>query len=156
MNTIESTFRRDANYVPITTHGLQASKLMTFAGGTTNDPGDFDGTGNPATLFSVTGQVAINVFGICTVNLAGASATIEVGTASSTAAFVNQQTATDVDAHEVLHDSVLSVGGQVAGHWHICDQNIIQTVGTANITAGAIQYYCWWTPLSSDGKVEAA
>ena len=34
--------------------------------------------------------------------------------------------------------------------------DIIGTVGTANITAGVIDFYCAWYPLSSDGQVEAA
>lgn len=156
MTQILGRFRRDANGVPITTLGLIESKLMTFAGGTTNDPGDFDGTGNPATLFTVTGQVALNVFGICTASLAGATATISVGTESSVAAICDQQTATDIDVHEVWHDAVLAIAGQVAGHEHIVDQDIIQTVGTANITSGVIQYYCLWVPLSENANVEAA
>ncbi len=65
--------------------GAVTEKVMTFAGGTTNDPGDFDGTGNPATLFTVTGTVLMKLFATCGVNLAGASATIAVGTANITA-----------------------------------------------------------------------
>ena len=156
MTVIDSTFRRDANSIPITTVGLLASKTMTFAGATTNDPGDFDGTGNPATLFTVTGDVLLNVVALCKTDLAGATATIEFGTATSTAALGNQQTATNVDLHETYHDAVLAVGGNVAGHWYLVDEDIIQTVGTANITSGVLQYYCWWVPVSSDGNVVAA
>lgn len=156
MSAITSTFRRDANRQPISNLGFTESKLITFDGGTTNGIGDYDGTGNPVTLFSVTGDVAINVFGICTVDLVGASATVEFGVTSSTAALGNQQTATNVDQYDVYHDAVLAIGGQVAGHAHITSEDVILTVGTANITAGAIQFYCLWNPLSSDGKVTAA
>lgn len=150
MSSSSSAFTRDANRVPITTLGLTASKTITFDGST--------GTGavGSVTLFTVTGTVAVNVFGICTTNLAGASATVEVGTASSTAAICNQQTATDVDAHMVWHDAVLAVGGQVAGHTHPVDQNISLKVATQNVTGGAMTFYCTWTPLSSDGNVVAA
>lgn len=156
MTKTSEAFIRDANNVPITANGLTVSKTMTFDGATTNDPGDFDGTGNPATLFTITGEVALNVFAICTTDLTGASATVEVGTATSTAALCNQVTATNVDDHESWHDANQGVGINVAGHWHIVDEDVIQTVGTANITGGVLQYYCWWVPLSADGKVVAA
>ena len=42
-----------------------ATKTITFAGGTTNGIGDFDGTGNPATVFTVTGAVMAVVWGVC-------------------------------------------------------------------------------------------
>ena len=156
MSITSSTFSRDANYVPITTLGLITSKTMVFDGATVNDPGDFNGTGNPATLFVVTGTVSVNVVGFCTTDLAGAAATIELGVASSTAALGDQQTATDVNQHMSFHDAVLAIGGNVDGHSHVVDENVIQTVGTANITSGALVYYCWWVPLSTDGNVVAA
>jgi len=77
-----------------------ATKTATFAGGTLNARGDIDGTGNPATLFTVTGTVLAVVFGHCTTNLDGATATLEVGVASNTAAIIAQTTATDIDAGE--------------------------------------------------------
>jgi len=157
MAIITGSFWRDANGVPITTDGLIASKSMTFAGGTTNDPGDYDGTGNPATLFTVTGDVLAHVFGVCTVSLEGANATIEVGVTNGTAQIIAQTTATGIDAlmawidasaalTQALPSAVIIGGGQ----------DIIQTVGTANITTGAITYYCIWRPLSSTGNVVAA
>jgi len=35
-------------------------------------------------------------------------------------------------------------------------QDIIETIGAADITAGALTYYCFWRPLSDDGLVVAA
>lgn len=131
-------------------------KTITFDGGTADGIGDFDGAGNPVTLFNVTGDVLVNVFAICTTDLAGASATVEIGTASSTAALCSQKTATDVNEHMAWHDNVLAVGGQVAGHMHPVDEDIILTVGTANITAGVLKIYVEFRPLSADGDVRAA
>jgi hypothetical protein len=145
-----ATFTRDANHVPITNLGLTESKTITYAAGTTGATG-------ATTLFTVTGTVALNVFGLCTADLtSGGSATIEVGTATSTAALCDQVTATTVDNHEVYHDAVLAVGGQVAGHVHVVNESIVQTIGTTTITGGSIVWYCIWTPLSSDGNVVAA
>lgn len=136
----------------------QAQKVMTFAGGTTNDPGDHDGTGDPATLFTVTGVVAMKLFGYCTVDLAGATATVEVGTAKNTAGLIAQSTATDIDANELWHDATPDASVElstVAAEKIVC-QSVIQTVATANITSGSITYVCLWRPLSANATVVAA
>lgn len=143
-----SAFIRDANNVPITNLGLTESKTITFVAGTTGAVGT-------TTLFTITGTVAVNVFGFCTTDLAG-SGTVEVGVSGSTACLCDQQSATSIDNHEVWHDSVLTVGGQVAGHVHIINQDVIQTIATNTVSAGVITYYCLWTPISSDGNVVAA
>jgi hypothetical protein len=157
MAIITSAFWRDANGVPITTDGFIVSKSMTFAGGTTNDPGDYDGTGNPATLFTVTGDVLAHVFGICTVDLTGDTATVEVGVASGTALLIAQTTATGIDAPEAWIDNAAALV-ETLPHAVIIGggQDIIQTVATANITAGAITYYCIWRPISVTGNIVAA
>jgi hypothetical protein len=87
------------------TFGKRVDKVMTFAGATANDPGDYDGTGNPATLFNVSGTVRMRILAKCLVNLAGANATVEVGTALSTAGLIALTTATDIDANEIWHDA---------------------------------------------------
>lgn len=135
-----------------------ASKVMTFAGATANDPGDYDGTGNPATLFTVTGAVLLRIMAVCSVDLAGASATIEVGTAKDTDAFIATTTGTDIDANEIWHDATPdnSVEASTVLAEKVVVQNVIQTVGTANLTAGKITYYAFWYPLSADASVVAA
>jgi hypothetical protein len=136
----------------------QAQKVMTFAGGTTNDPGDFDGTGNPATLFTVTGVVAMKLFALCTVDLVGATATLIVGTAKNTNGLIASTTATDLDANELWHDATpdASVELSSVAAEKIVAQNVIQTAGTANITAGSLTYVCLWRPLTANATVVAA
>ena len=137
---------------------LLEEKSMTFAGGTTNDPGDFDGTGNPATLFTVTGVVKMQLFAVCSTGLAGATATISIGTTVTTAGLIAQTTATNLAANEIWHDATpdASVELSTVASEKIVSQNVIQTVGTANITAGVVKYYCLWKPVSSNGNVVAA
>lgn len=146
------------NAVTAPAWGLSVDKVMTFAGGTTNDPGDFDGTGNPAILFYVRGTVKMRILAKCTVDLTGATATLEVGTTLSTAGLIAQTTATGIDANEIWHDtspdSSIELTSVLAEK--IVSQNVIQTVGTANITAGSITYTCIWYPLSEDAVVTAA
>lgn len=133
-------------------------KEMTFAGGTTDDPGDFNGAGNPATLFNVTGVVAMRLFAICGTDLAGASATVSVGTTNAAAALIAQTTATNIDVNEIWHDASpdASVEAISVATEKIVADDVIQTVGTANITAGQLTYYCLWRPISPDGNVSAA
>jgi hypothetical protein len=138
--------------------GTPLTKTMTFAGGTTNDPGDYDGTGNPATLFTVTGVVAVKLFAVVGTTLVGASATVAVGVSGSTAALIASTTATNAATGEIWHDATPDATVELSSiaTEKIVTGNIIQTVGTANITAGVLRYYLWWKPLSPNGNVVAA
>jgi hypothetical protein len=140
------------------TWGQKVDKSVTFAGGTTNDMGDYDGTGNPYTLFNVYGTVRMRILAKCTVNLAGASATLAVGTALSATGLITTTTATDIDANELWHDATpdASVEATSVLAEKVVSQNVIQTVATANITAGSITYTCIWYPLSENAYVTAA
>jgi len=159
--SIQTNLRRDASYAPIQDQdGLLDIKTMTFDGATANDPGDESGTGNPATLFTVTGDVIMKVFGICKTSLAGATATLEVGVSGNTAVYIAQTTATDIDINEIWHDATPDAtieDSSVATGFIVSNgQDVIQTVGTANITAGVIDYYCFWRPMSADAQVTPA
>lgn len=150
---------RDANFQVLNTPlPFRASKRMTFAGGTANDPGDYDGTGNPATLFTVTGDVLVYLIGQCKTNLVGA-ATLEVGLVGNTAILLAQiPNTTSLDAGMNYLDATPAIGEGVAPIFNpiASGLDIIQTVGTANITAGVIDYYCFWRPLSDNGNLVAA
>lgn len=130
-------------------------KTITFDGGTTNDIGDFNGTGNPGTLATVTGTVEISIVAKCTTLLTGASATIEVGTATTTAGLIAQTTGTNVDANEIWHDATPDASVELTSVIlrKIVSENIILTVATANVTAGVIEFNIFWAPLSPDGNV---
>lgn len=124
----------------------------------TNANGDFNGTGNPSTIFTVTGTVEVVLIALCTVNFVGASATIEIGTAKNTAGLIAQTTATDIDADEIWHDASpdASIEASSVAVRKIVNQDIIATVGTADITAGTVKYILFWNPISSDGNVTIA
>jgi hypothetical protein len=138
----------------------QAEKSITFDGGTTNGIGDFDGTGNPFDIFSVTGDVKMKVVGICTTILAGGgTATLEVGVTGKTAGLIAQTTGTDIDANEIWHDatpdSPIEAASVMVENIVANGLDVIGTVGTANITSGVIKFICLWRALSVDGKVSA-
>lgn len=135
-----------------------ASKAVTFDGATTNDMGDLTGTGNPYTLFSVDGDVLVYIVAVCKTNLAGSTATLEVGVTGATAALIAQTTATDIDANEGWFAATPSLAVANTAQYHVVGGglDIIQTVGTADITSGAITYYCFWRPLSVGAQVKAS
>lgn len=124
-----------------------------------NSTGDQNGTGNPITLFTVTGTVLVRLFAICITDLQVVSgATLEVGTTISTAGLIAQTSATGIDANEIWHDATpdasIELSSVVAEN--IIHQDIHQLVGTADISGGSIAYYCIWKPISNDGSVVAA
>lgn len=157
---MSGSLQRDNNRAVITNQdwsGNYVKKTITFTGGTANSIGDFDGSGNPFTIASVTGSVLVRVLAVCTTNLAGASATLEVGIAGDTAEIIAQSTATDIDAGEIWHDATPDSGCEtssvLAEKLIVNGADIIGTVGTANITAGVIDFYIYWQPLSEGSTV---
>lgn len=114
-------------------------------------------TGNVAThtLFTVTGNVLVTVFAVCDTNLAGAG-TIEVGVAGNTAGLIAQiADATDLDDGDIWVDATPAVGVEAIPTTKVLNDgaDIILTIGAADITAGVVDFYCMWRPLSADGNV---
>lgn len=157
------TFYRDSNFIPITNLGLITKKTITFAGGTTGAWGDDGGTLDGAALFTVTGLVQAQVLGVCTTSLGGANATVEVGITGNTAIFLPIETGTQIDAGQIwVNDAAngtsIILGGETAATGNLPlyllnGNDIILTVKTADVTSGVIDFYCIWTPISSDASV---
>ena len=90
MSTVNASFSRDNNRIPITNLGIVTPlSTITYAAATTGAVG-------ATTLFTVTGVIGVRVFAVCGVNLTG-SGTLEVGIAGNTAALIAQTTVTDRD-----------------------------------------------------------
>jgi len=154
----------DANYKAISNLGLITKKTVTFAGGTTDAWGDDGGALDGGAIFEVTGLVKAQVLGVCTTLLAG-GATLEVGISGNTAIFLPQETDTDIDAGEIWLNNanpatayILGLENDASGNlpeYLLNGTDIILTVsGGANTTAGVIDFYCIWNPISSNGNVE--
>jgi len=162
MTSFAATQDRDGNRQPFAgLFGLtfREKKTITFDGNTVNAIGDHDGTADPTTLFTVSGDVAVVVIGIVKTTLVGA-ATIEVGVTAATASIlaqvadatllaVNEFWGADATPSlaEAMSPRIHGIGGGL---------DIIMTLATANITAGVIDFYCYWMPVSTDGNVLAA
>jgi hypothetical protein len=141
-------------------HGLPflVSKRITFDGGTSDAIGDKDGALATFPIFTVTGDVEVFVLGIVKTTLVGA-ATLEIGVANNTASIIAQVAdATTLQVNEGWHDatSVLAEGFTPQIHPIGGGLDINGKVAAADITAGVIDFYCHWRPLSADGMVEAA
>jgi hypothetical protein len=143
-----------------------------FIGGTRGDRpwlvrSDYDfavDTGAQAayTVFTVTGEVLIHaVFGICEDAFTGAGALIELGVSGNTAVFVAQTTAADLIANEIWHDATPTATVEnidITGLSFVVanGQDIDLLISGGNVTAGKVNLYCIWSPLSATGNVVAA
>ena len=157
-----NTILQDDNARPfenIDSFAVVVSTPPAFTGATANTRGDFAGTLNPDTMFTVTGDVLVRIYGVCTTLLASAGAgTVSLGVTGNTAALIALTTATDIDANEIWNDTTPVVGvellSNVLGPYAVVNGlDIIETVGTADIETGNIYYVCLWRPLSRDGSV---
>lgn len=154
MAKFDASLDRDANY-QIIPSGLpftaRTTRTYTGASGL--------GAAGTTTLFTVTGAVAVRVIGACTEDLVGA-ATLEVGISGNTAGLIAQLAdATVLDAGESYIDATPATLEAVdfsSGFIISNGQDIIETIGTTNITDGTVLFTCHWRPLSTDGNVVAA
>ena len=122
-------------------------KTLTFDGTTVGDVGT-------DTVATVTGRVLIlHGAATCTTLLAGASATVELGTANNTAAIIAQSTATDIDANEFWKDTSPELEVSSALTDIVVNSDIILTVGTAAVTSGVLVFEFLWLPLSTNGNL---
>jgi hypothetical protein len=167
-NNLEDKFyspARDGGGVPLPSLDdfyVAVAEPSAFAGGTTNARGDDGGTNDPLTLFNVTGDVLVRLYGVCTTTLVGA-ATLEVGVTGNTAELLAQVAdATDIAAGDIWVDGTVddvraATFADVVGPKLITNgADIIETVGTTNITAGNIYYVCLWRPIVEGSKVVSA
>lgn len=151
VNTAEA-FILDANGFPVSYNGrIVSRKTLAYTGAAGL------GAQGATTLFTVTGDVIVTLFAVCSESLAGASATIEAGISGNTAALLAQTTATDIDAGEIWVDTGPATVEPIPGDKILTNgADIIETIGTADITDGTITYYCAWVPLSAGASVVAA
>jgi len=133
-----------------------------FIGGTANARGDHDGTSDPTTIFTVTGDVIVRCYAVCITDIVGAGS-IELGVVGDTDSLIAQIVdATDLSAGEFWVDAtptdlkVIDVSDIPVAKVINNGADIIETIGTANLTAGEIYYVCLWRPLTAKSSVIAA
>lgn len=113
-------------------------------------------------IFTVTGTVLAQVFGVCQTLLdSGGAATIELGITGNTAALIAQTDATALDAYETWQDAGPEANPgavDLTGRSFVLTNgaDVILTVATADLTAGVVDFYALWAPLSLDGALVSA
>jgi hypothetical protein len=120
---------------------------------------------SPVNLFLVTGDVMARVFATIQTGLTstGATGTLALGVTGNTGAFIAATTAdgTNFPSGSVwTGDTSPTVKAEVfsgtALNWApINNTNIIGTVATNSMTAGAMTFYCQWVPLSYGASLQA-
>ncbi len=141
----------DANFRTVNSNeAFLLESTWTFVAATT-------GAQSAHTLFTVTDNCLVSVFGVCdtTLNDAG-TPTIEVGVTGNTAVLIAQSVAKSLADGEIWVDATLTrVGCGVVPSMQVLNDgnDIILTIGSATVTSGAIDFYCLWRPLNSNSLV---
>jgi hypothetical protein len=107
------------------------------------------------TLFTVTGDCLVSVFGICNTDLTGA-ATIEVGVTGNTAGLIAQVAdATALDDGDVWVDATPAVGVEAIPTTFVLNDgaDIILTIGSTAVTAGQVDFYITYRPLEDSASI---
>lgn len=165
MSASSASQDRDANSQVLNgDYPFRTKRTVTFAGGTTDAWGDDGGALDGGVLFTVTGVVQVKLIGECTTDLVG-GATVEVGITGATAIFGAQITDTALDAGELYLNDTTPASYFIVGEENAAADNlpeyilngndIILTTTTTNTTAGVIDFFALWRPLSDDGSVVA-
>lgn len=163
----DAAMQKDSQGYPV--QGIfpfMAKKVVQFAGATTDAWGNDGGALDGGTLFTVTGVVKCIVVGKCTEDCTGAGSTDEVGITGATAIFMPTTTMTNLDSGEIWLNNATPATYFIVGESEAAADNlpiymlngndIIMTTKTANTEDGTVEFYCYWTPISSDGNVVAA
>jgi len=112
-------------------------------------------------LFTVTGKVLASVVGVCvTTDLTG-TGSIQLGVAGATDAYLGSTVGTALDKGEIwgVHTTPPTsfVTTDALPAWlYIYDIDIGYEVTGNTITAGKIDFYCRWYPVTEGSTVEAA
>ena len=140
----------DANRRTVTSNeAFLLTSEWTFA-----NPGT--GAAGNHTLFTVTGDVLVTVFGSCTTNMAGSGADFEVGVTGNTAGLIAQiADVEDLDAGDIYQDATPEVGTVALPSSRIVvgGLDVLLKITNANVTGGVVDFYILWRPLSSNGNV---
>ena len=141
-------------FVDVVSPSQYVEKLITFDGSA--------GLGDQGAvpIFDTTGVVIIDrIVPVCEADLVGASATLALGVTGATTALIAATTATDIDDGEYWLSNTpgaLALALPAGLKDIVVAADVIGTVGTADVTAGAIRFCCWYTPVSSDGALVAS
>lgn len=142
-------------YMNAVSPSLRARKTITFTGAA-----NLGATG-AVPLFTLTGKVIIDrIVAVGSVDLVSAGGgTLALGVTGATTLLIAATTGTLITAGKLWLTNTPNANGLALPAALLgipIAQNIIGTVATANITAGAIVLDVWYTPITDDGALVAA
>lgn len=121
---------------------------------------------SPVTLFTVQGLVLARVFATVETGLTSTSSTgtLAVGVTGNTGALIAATTADGTNfptgavwAGDTSPTVKAEVFSNTALNWApVYNTNIIATIATNSMTAGALTFYCQWVPMTTTSSVVAA
>ena len=168
MTKFDAAMDRDANRQVLTgDYPFRTKRTITFAGATTDAWGDDGGALDGAAIFTVTGVVYAKLIAACITSLdSDGAATVAIGISGATTIFMPTETATQIDAGQIWVNDAANADYIIAGEeaaavdnipeYLLNGNDIILTVaGAANVTAGVLDFYALWKPISNDGSIVA-
>lgn len=135
-----------------TVPSLTIRKIITFTGAATL------GQVGAVPIFTLTGAVMIEkIAGVASVDLVSAGGgTLALGVTGSTSLFIGATTATGLTAGKSWQSTTPNITGLAAPSTLLnilIAANIIGTVATGDVTAGAIEFWVVYRPVTHDGKL---
>lgn len=117
----------------------------------------FDNDTGNVSLFTVTGDVMVSVIPIITTDVTSAAGgLIRLGVVGNTDAMIVDSLSTNLDARGIwvdqTPDNEIEPFERIR-RYIITDGNDILLTLSAQIDTGVIRFYCYWTPLSTNGRV---
>jgi len=120
----------------------------------------FSGDSGAIPLFTITGDVIVRIIPVIIDDLGSTEgAKIRLGTTTSTNAIISDTLATNMVARKIWHDISPNSEAEpesVRPDYIVTDGNIIQLSLDKQVDSGSISFYCYWSPLSANGRVEGA
>lgn len=117
---------------------------------------------SPVTIFTVTGTVLINCAGVVTTPLTSTSntGTLALGVTGTTTTPISTTTVDGTKLHTAnfvwadtsASSRIVAMPG-TSGWYIVSNSNIILTIATNNMSAGGMDLYAVWLPLSSGASV---
>ena len=111
-------------------------------------------------LFTVTGDVIVKIIPVIVTDVVpNTTANIRMGVVGNTNAMIVDSVSTNLDARGIwvdqTPDNEIEPLDRIRSYV-VMDGNDINLTLSAQVNSGAITFYCFWTPLSSDGKIIVA
>jgi len=137
-----------------------ARKSITFDGSAGGGA-----SGTPVDVFTITGRVLVASLTIyCSADLTtSGAAIIGCGTATYVQGIVPNTTATTIDTplywnsnspDTLILEAITQTLGVPGGM--VLSEDVILTIGTANVTGGTLIFDIWYQPITDDGALVAA